>query len=343
MQHLVFHEAGRVGWESAPDPQLSHGHEALLEPLAVARCDLDLPMAKVGLFPGPYPVGHEIAGRVAAVGDDVDRVRVGDVVIVPFQVSCGSCPPCTQRTFAACATHMAPLGGSFGFGASGGGHGGGLADGLLVPHADHLLVVPPNGHGLNATVMATLSDNVVDGYRSVVGPLIDHPGSDVLIVASTPGSLALYAAASACALGAGTVRYVDTDPTRVDAARSLGAEAIVHEGPWPKRFATAPITVDVTGDAAGLSTVIRSTDRYGYCTSLAIAFQPETPVPMLEMYTRGITFHTSRADSRRFLPEVVDLVVSGALDPLAIPTTMATWSDAAEAWLEPAIKLVVTR
>jgi threonine dehydrogenase-like Zn-dependent dehydrogenase len=61
------------------------------------------------------------------------------------------------------------------------------------------------------------------------------------------------------------------------------------------------------------------------------------------MYTRGITFHTSRADSRRYLPEVLDLVAAGRLDPLAVPTTVVPWEHAGERWLEPAIKMVVTR
>ena len=66
-------------------------------------------------------------------------------------------------------------------------------------------------------------------------------------------------------------------------------------------------------------------------------------MPLLEMYTRGITFHTSRADSRRYLAEVLDLVAAGRIDPLAVPTTVVEWDAAAERWLEPAVKLVVTR
>jgi hypothetical protein len=87
------------------------------------------------------------------------------------------------------------------------------------------------------------------------------------------------------------------------------------------------------------ATVIRSTARYGYCTSVSIAFKPATPVPLLDMYTRGITFHTSRADSLRHLPDVLRLLAAGSFDPAAI----CPWEQAADAWLEPAIKLVVVR
>jgi hypothetical protein len=68
-----------------------------------------------------------------------------------------------------------------------------------------------------------------------------------------------------------------------------------------------------------------------------------TPIPLLEMYTRGVTFHVSRADSRRYPPAVLDLVHAGALDPIAIPTTMVLWDQAAGARLEPSTKLVLNR
>ena len=144
-------------------------------------------------------------------------------------------------------------------------------------------------------------------------------------------------------LGASDVRYIDTDPDRAEAAAAFGADAARHDGPWPRRFDPAPITVDVTGDAGGLATVIRSTARFGHCTSLAVDFNANTPMPLLEMYTRGITFHTSRADSVRYLPDVLKLLTTTAFNPLAIPTTIRPWSEAADAWLQPTTKLVITR
>lgn len=341
MRQLTYVRPGEVEWHDVPDPSVRHPTDAVVRPLAVARCDLDLPMAEVGLFPGPFALGHEIAAEVTEVGDAVEHHRPGDVVIVPFQVSCGACRPCTAGSFAACSTHMAPLGGSFGFGPSGGDHGGGVADFLRIPTADHLLVAAPAGG--DAVTLATMSDNVIDGYRAVGPPLREHPDSAVLIVAETPGSIALYAVTTAVALGATEVRYVDRDPTRVEVARRLGAHATVHTGPWPKRFEPAAVTVDATGDVDGLHTVVRSTERYGHCTSVAVYFDQATTLPLLEMYTRGVTFHTSRADSRRFLPEVLDLFTATSFDPLSIPTTVVDWNDAAEAWLEPATKLVVRR
>jgi threonine dehydrogenase-like Zn-dependent dehydrogenase len=340
MRQLAYTRPGHVEWQQVPEPELADPGAALVTPLAVARCDLDAPMVARGVFPGPFPVGHETAGVVTATGTEVRRHRPGDTVIVPFQISCGHCGPCRAGTFAACATYMAPIGGSFGFGSAGGSHGGAVADLLLVPAADHLLVPAPVG--VPATTLALLPDNVVDGFRSVGPPLAAAPGADVLIAASAPGSVPLYAAAAAVALG-GRVRYIDTDPRRVAAATAMGAETTLHEGAWPRRFDPAPITVDATGSPEGLAAVIRSTARYGYCTAVSIAFEPDTPVPLLDMYTRGITFHTSRADSLRYLPDVLRLLAAGTFDPAGVPATICPWEQAADAWLEPAIKLVITR
>lgn len=343
VRHLVYVEPGRVEWQEAPDPTPEAPTSAVVRPLAVARCDLDPHMAGLGIFPGPFPVGHETVAEVVEVGDDVRRVRPGDRVLVPFQLSCGVCDACATGRFGGCRTYKARAGGAFGFGEAGGGHGGAVADLLAVPAADHLLLDAPD---LAPTVLATLPDNVVDAYRAVGPPLAEAPGADVLVVGGLAASIGLYAVGWAVALGAGSVRYADDDPERLAAAAALGAAPItlaVDEA-WPHHLdPRARITVDNTGDEDGLATTIRSTDVYGRCTSVVIHFTPTTPVPLLEMYTRGITLHVSRADSRRYLPEVVEHVAAGRFDPAAVPTTVVPWDRADEAWLEPATKLVLDR
>jgi threonine dehydrogenase-like Zn-dependent dehydrogenase len=341
MRQLTFVEAGVVEWREVPPPELVDPHAALVRPLAVARCDLDLPMAAAGIFPGPFGVGHEIAGEVVEVGAEVSGVAVGQRVLVPFQVSCGGCVACRTSRFGACHEFRAPAGGAFGFGEAGGGHGGGLADLLLVPAADHLLVPAPDG--VDPRVLCTLVDNVCDGYRTVAGPLARYPGAEVLVVGGAGASVGLFAVASAMALGSERVRYVDSDAANCEAAERLGAEPTLREGTWPRSFERALVTIENTMDPDGLACALRSTDDYGFCTSVAIHFGETTPVPLLHMYTKGITLHASRADSRRLLPEVLELVAAGRLDPTAVPTTVAPWEDAAEAWLEPAVKLVVAR
>lgn len=340
MRQLTYLEPGRIEWQDVAEPVITHAHEVLVRPLAVARCDLDPIMAAFGLFPGPFAVGHEAVAEVVETGDGVVSRSVGERVLVPFPPSCGTCVACRQGRFAACATYRARAGAAFGFGESGGGHGGAVADLLLVPHADHLLVPVPDG--LAAETLCTLPDNVVDGYRSVAPQLAARPGADVLVIGGAAASIGLYAVACAVALGAGSVRFADSDESRCEAAAALGAEAIHVDGRWPRRFDLAAVTVENTATEHGLSCAILSTEEYGWCTSVAIHFEPK-PLPLLQMYTRGITFHTSRADSLSYLPAVLDLVASGLLAPTDVPTTVLPWESAASAWLEPATKLVVRR
>jgi threonine dehydrogenase-like Zn-dependent dehydrogenase len=341
MRQLMVTGPGLVEWRDVPAPRLGDQSSALVRPLAVARCDLDLRMVTEALFPGPYPVGHEVAGEVADAGDGVRRHRPGDRVLVPFQVSCGTCPACLGWRFAACHTYRAPAGGAFGFGHAGGGHGGAVSDLLLVPRADHLLIPAPAG--VPAEVLCTLPDNAVDGYRTVAPHLRAWPGADVLVVGGTGASIGLYAVAAAAALSASAVRYVDSDQERCSIAEQLGAQAEHHAGPWPRRFGRAAITVCNTDDPDGLATTLRSTDDYGVCTCTAIFFGPQPEMPLLELYTKGITVHLSRADSRRYTPEVADLVASGLLRTQQVTTDVVTWDEAPAAWLTPATKLVLAR
>jgi hypothetical protein len=86
----------------------------------------------------------------------------------------------------------------------------------------------------------------------------------------------------AVALGSKRVRYLDTASERCEAAAALGADVTLYEGAWPQRFDRALITVDNSGDPAGLACTLRSTDDYGFCTSVAIYFTPTTEVPLLD-------------------------------------------------------------
>src|SRR3954469_878937 len=115
MRHLVWQSPGVVQWEQADDPAPA-ADEAVVRPLAVARCDLDAAMARDGLFPGPYPVGHEVVGEVLAVGEGVARHAPGEPVVTPSQVSCGASPACRDGRFPPCHTFRAPAGSAFGFG-----------------------------------------------------------------------------------------------------------------------------------------------------------------------------------------------------------------------------------
>jgi alcohol dehydrogenase len=156
-------------------------------------------------------------------------------------------------------------------------------------------------------------------------------------------SIGLYAVHLAVALGAGSVRYADLDAGRCAAAQALGAEVHHVTDGWPRRFDRAAVVVENTGTDEGMACALRSTEDFGTCTAVAINFAPAVPVPLLEMYTRGITLLTSRADSRRHLPTLLALAAEGVIDPLLVETEVADWGDGAEAWLLPRTKVVLTR
>ncbi len=173
-------------------------------------------------------------------------------------------------------------------------------------------------------------------------PLADEPGAPVLVVGGAgPGSIGLYAVALAVALGADSVLYVDANPGRRRTADSLGAQTLSDP---PKRLGPFPVTVDASADPEGLALALRSTAPDGTCTSTAIYFGEQPALPLLEMYTKGITFKTGRVHAREAMPRVLELAATGALRPELVTTRVVPWTDAAEALTEGGwTKLVIER
>src|SRR5687768_15573405 len=103
MRQLTFLEPGKLEWREAPDPRMEGEREALVRPIAVATCDLDLGIVR-GAVPlgGPFAFGHEGVAEVIEVGDDVSRVTPGQLVSIPFQVSCGECGHCRRGLTGSC-------------------------------------------------------------------------------------------------------------------------------------------------------------------------------------------------------------------------------------------------
>ena len=104
MRQLTYVGGSTIEWWDVPAPKLQDERDALVRPLAVTRCDLDLTIVggKSGL-PGPFALGHETAGIVTDVGDAVRNFAPGDLVIVPFQISCGECERCKRGNTNACS------------------------------------------------------------------------------------------------------------------------------------------------------------------------------------------------------------------------------------------------
>lgn len=340
MRQLVAEGPGQVAWRDAPEPDLGGPGEALVRPLAVALCDLDQPIV-FGQAPIPPPValGHEGVAEVVATGPGVRSVATGERVVVPFQISCGECDRCRRGLTGDCREGRA--GGMYGFGAFGGDYGGFLSDLVRVPYADAMLVPVPDG--LDSEAVASASDNIPDGWRTVAPALRERPGADVLVLGGGCASIALYAVASAVALGAGRVDYIDSDPDRLAVASDLGANAVEAAEPPHRTERDYAITVDAGASRASVGCAVRSTEPGGTCTSTGILFEPETPMPLLEMYTRGIHFHIGRAMARPALEQILELCAAGRLRPERVTSEVAAWEDAPAAVLRRQTKLVLAR
>ncbi len=337
MKQLTYTAPNTMEWLDVPEPKLEGPGEALVRPIVVARCDLD-PLIIAGATPMPPPIalGHEFVAEVVEVGEDVHSVRPGQTVIVPFQISCGSCRRCTIGATSMC--NGIAVGSAYGFGAISGNFGGALSDLVRVPFADAMLLGLPEGVSPEAVVSA---DNIPDAWRCVGPFLSDGTKNPVLIVGGGAPSISIYAAAIAVAMGSPQVDYIDTDRERLELAESVGATTI--EGPPPKRAGEYPITVDGSASIDGLYCAIRSTAPEGVCTSIGIYFGETTPMPLFAMFNRGITFKTGRVNARAALPSVIELIQSGRIQPEKFITKRVAWDDAAEEYAAPAVKLVVTR
>ena len=339
MRTLTYTAPHELHWREAPEPRLSSDAAALVRPVAVATCDLDaLIISGSSPFPPPFPIGHECVAEVLDVGDAVGSLRPGQLVSVPFQISCGECASCRRGRSGNCTS--VGFMSTYGFGPAVEQWGGFLSDVVLVPYAQHMLVPLPDG--LAPAALASASDNLSDAWRAVAPALAEEPGAEVLVVGGAgSGSIGLYAAGLARSLGAAKVVYVDADQQRRSVAEALGAQTLADT---PKRLGPFAITVDSSAEAQGLALALRSTAPDGTCTSTAIYFGEQPSLPLLEMYTKGITFRTGRVHAREALPHVLELAARGAIEPQRVITRVVAWNDAEAALREcDWTKLVIER
>jgi threonine dehydrogenase-like Zn-dependent dehydrogenase len=218
VRELRLIRPGRLAWHERDPPAIEGGLDAIVRPFLAGRCDGDtLPIHRpvsralqagmalrlvdpvVGCicgkvpFKGPLAIGHECVAQVVAVGSDVARVKVGQTVVVPWAVSCGTCPRCLRGLTSKCErTSGGRELAAFGFGLASGPWGGMVADELRVPYADHMLVPVPDG--VPPQRVAAASDNLADAWRSVVPALAQRPGGRVLVLGGGAKSIGLYAA-----------------------------------------------------------------------------------------------------------------------------------------------------
>lgn len=326
MQQLTVTRPDHLEWLDVPPPVLTSPQSALLRPVAVATCDFDhLIVPGRTALEMPMAIGHECVAEVVEAGAEVVAFRPGDLVIVPYQISCGTCAPCRKGNTSSCRT--VPWLSCYGLGASAGGFGGAMSDLINVPFADAMLVGLPDG--VSPADAAALSCNLPDAYRCV-DAVAQQPGTDVLVVGGAFNNIALYAIQIALALGAGSVDYIDRDARRLDIAARLGANVI--ESTTDVAMARYPITVDASMDVDLLRLAIRATAPSGTCTVSTMYATDAVPLPMFTMFQNCITLRTGQPHVRALMEPVMELVANGLLRPELVTTNVVDWQSAAHAF-----------
>jgi glutathione-independent formaldehyde dehydrogenase len=201
-------------------------HGVILKVVTTNICGSDQHMVRGRTTaPAGLILGHEITGEVIEAGRDVEFIKVGDLVSVPFNVACGRCRNCKERATGVCLNvNPARAGGAYGY-VDMGGWIGGQAEYVMVPYADfNVLKFPDKAQAMEKIQDLTcLSDILPTGFHGCVSAGVTT-GSTVLI--SGAGPVGLAAAASAFLLGAAVVIVADFNKERLAQARSFGCETI---------------------------------------------------------------------------------------------------------------------
>jgi D-arabinose 1-dehydrogenase-like Zn-dependent alcohol dehydrogenase len=279
-----------------------------------------------GHDPVPLPMvpGHELAGVVVEVGPDVTTHRAGERVTVPFVCGCGRCAWCAAGEAQVCPDQQQPgftMAGSF-------------AERVALPAADLNLVVLPDAIGFVAA--ASLGCRFATAYRALTAHGQVVPGRHVVVHGC--GGVGLSAVMLAKALGAHVVA-VDLFPAALDLARSLGADVLVTAGPDAVRRvheATdggAHVSLDAVGSSATAVASVESLRPRGrhVQVGLLLGEHAAPPLPMGPVVAKELSIHGSHGMAARDYPAMLDLVLSGAVDPLRLVGRTVPLAGAGEA------------
>jgi threonine dehydrogenase-like Zn-dependent dehydrogenase len=329
MRSLVLTGPGSLEWQDAPAPRLSAPMDALVRPIASAACDLDRRIvASPSPFEPPFALGHEAVGEIVDLAGDHAALSVGQRVVIPWHISCGTCDNCRRALPGACAS--VPRLASYG--TSVGGHWGGLFDDLVrVPWAAHNLApLPP---GVDPVLAASAADNLTDAFQAVRPTLTARPDAEVLVVGGT-ASLGLLTVLSAVALGAVEVTYLDVDERRCAQAAAMGATVVVADA-YPERLDGGfDLVVDASAATGGFRCALLSTRPGGTCVIRSVYFG-EPRLPYFALYATGLNLVVGPPHAGPHIPEVLRLIADGVLDPSPVLAGPFSYDDAAGILLAP--------
>jgi len=360
MRAVCWFGPNDVRVENVPDPQIVNPHDAVVKITTTAICGSDL-----HLYDGYIPtmrkgdiLGHEFMGEVVDVGRDVEKLKKGDRVVVPFPIACGHCMFCEKELWSLCdnsnpnAWLMESLYGYSGSGIFGyshlyGGYAGGQAEYARVPFADVGPIKIPNG--LTDEQVLFLSDIFPTGYMAAENCNIQS-GDTVAIWGCGP--VGQFAIRSAYMLGAERVIAIDHIPERLRMAQEQGhAEVINYEGidvVEVLKQMTGGIGPDACIDAVGMEAhgttlgaindtikqkVHLSTDRphvlreaIQACRKGGTVSVPGVysgfldKVPFGSAFAKALTFKTGQAHVHKYLRPLLNRVREGQIDPSFVIT-----------------------
>ena len=306
MQGTILYGPGDVRFEERPDPEITQPTDAIIRMAATCVCGSDLwPYRGLQPINGPTPMGHEYCGFVEEVGSAVKSVKPGDFVVGSFATSDNTCPHCRHGYQSSCvgrefmSTAQAPF--------------------LRVPLADGTLVatrgLPPDD--LIPSILAT-SDVLGTGWFAADAANV-KPGCTVVVVGD--GAVGLLGVLSAKQMGAERIITMSRHEARQKLAREFGATDIVtergDEGIARIKEMTKGIGADSVLECVGtpesMMQAIGVTRPGGFVSYVGVPHGVELKVEKL-FYTH-VHLHGGPAPVRRFLPHLIDLVMSGKINP----------------------------
>ncbi|PPE74624.1 glutathione-dependent formaldehyde dehydrogenase [Solimonas fluminis] len=358
MKALVYNGAHNVRVENMPDPRLQEPDDILLRVTATAICGWDLHLYR-GKVPGMKEgdiLGHEFMGIVEEVGPGVSSLSVGDRVVVPFTIACGECFFCEKELYAACEStnpgrgailnkkSATPGAGLFGYTHLYGGYPGGQAEFVRVPKANVGPLRLPEG--LPDEEVLFLSDILPTGYQAALNAEIG-PGSTVAIFGAGP--VGLMSAACARMLGAERIYMVDHHEYRLQFAASQygcipvnfdriddpadlilqqtgghGADASIDAIGFEAKGSTVETVLTTlkleASSGAALRQCIAATRRGGVVSVPGVYAGFIHGFLFGDAFDKGLSFRMGQTHAQRYMPELLQLIQEGRLEPAAIIT-----------------------
>jgi threonine dehydrogenase-like Zn-dependent dehydrogenase len=325
MRAVIMHGPGDVRVEEVPKPSLVEPTDAIIRLDAACICGSDLwPYRGIDNPAWPIQMGHEYIGVVDRIGSDVHDLAVGDYVVGSFMASDGVCEIC-QAGYQSRCIHVVGMGSV-----------GTQAEYARIPWADGTLVkvagelTPQRRRGLLAA-----SDVLGTGWFGAVAAEAG-PGKTVAVVGD--GAVGLSAVLAASRLGADRVIAMSRHADRQALARSFGATDIVEErgdaGIAAIKELTggygAHSTVEAVGTQESMAQAMRSTRAGGHLGIVGVSH--DVTLDGAELFFSGIHLHGGPAPVRRFLPELIDLIMSDDIDAGAVFNLTLPFDQAADGY-----------